>query len=305
MSFAKILRPSERTSNSKRNLNFDQHQLISVLYHDIFDYPLNSVELFKWKVGKKVVEFSQNRVRVETKLGYFFQKGRNNLVPKRLMREKVSKDKFEKARRVGDILTLLPSVKMVAVTGALAMNNSSKESDIDLMIIAEKGTLWVTRGVVWMLLKAFRFPLRIPGDKNEKDKLCLNIWLDSTDLAWSEKERNIFTAHEIAQVVPLVNKNGIYEKFLSKNSWIKDYWPNAVDIRNQELGIMNKGIRRKKSIIQYLIHNSLFIIRVLELMAFKLQYFYMKDKITRETITPTRALFHPVDWKKIVLSRLA
>ena len=43
----------------------------------------------------------------------------------------------------------------------------------------------------------------------------------------------------------------------------------------------------------------------LEKTAFKLQYLHMKNKITREVITPTRALFHPKDWGKIIMKKLA
>ncbi len=302
MSLVRILRSSKKTSVLKRNLG--PSKLASILYHDIFDYPLNSSELFKWKAGKLSKEFSRDEVRVESKLGYYFKKGRSNLVPKRLIREKVSKLKFQKARKVGNMLKYFPTVQMVAVTGALSMNNADEESDIDLMIVTKSGTLWMTRGVVWVLLKSLGISLRTPGDKNEKDKICLNIWLDEIDLAWIRKERNIFSAHEIAQVAPLVNKNETYEKFLFRNSWIKDYWPNAAEISSKEHVVSSKEHWCMK-LISPMLHSACYILQLIEKVAFRLQYFYMKDKITRETITPTRALFHPVDWKKIVLSRLS
>ena len=116
------------------------------------------------------------------------------------------------------------------------------------------------------------------------------MWLDESDLIWSRKERNIFTAHEIAQIVPLVNKKKTYEKFISKNSWLRDYWPNAVRIRKQ---------KREKSKM------NLFSLplKLLEPLAYKSQYLYMKRKMTREIATATRAVFHPVDWTEIVMSR--
>ena len=42
-----------------------------------------------------------------------------------------------------------------------------------------------------------------------------------------------------------------------------------------------------------------------EKMAFRIQYTYMQKKITREVVTPTRALFHPQDWGKVVFGRLS
>ena len=124
-------------------------------------------------------------------------------------------------------------------------------------------------------------------DKSQKDRLCLNIWLDESNLIW--REGNIYTAHEIAQIVPLANKDRTYEKFLYKNKWILDFWPNAVRIKPTKI----LSVKCCSPII-----------RLLEKIAYRLQYFYMKKKITRETVTPTRAIFHPEDWGQVVLDRL-
>jgi hypothetical protein len=45
-----------------------------------------------------------------------------------------------------------------------------------------------------------------------------------------------------------------------------------------------------------------FVLRTSNLIAFEIQYQHMKSKMTRETVTRTRALFHPHDWGKVVLN---
>lgn len=269
--------------------------IASLIYHDIFDYPLSSTELYRWKTKLKV---KSEKLKVENFRGYYFLKGKKKLVSKRLVQEKISLGKRKIAKKAVKIIKIVPTAKMVGITGALSMNNASEDSDIDLMIITSKKTLWTTRALVWITLKIFGISLRKPGERIEKDKLCLNIWLDKSDLKWKKKNRNIFTAHEIAQVVPLVNKDNTYEKFINENKWIKDYWPNAVNVKEQETGYKEQG---RKSLIP--IPYTL-IARLFEPFAYKLQFAYMKGKITRETITPTRALFHPVDWGRYVMSRL-
>jgi D-beta-D-heptose 7-phosphate kinase/D-beta-D-heptose 1-phosphate adenosyltransferase len=212
-----------------------REQIASVVYHDIFDFPLNSAELYKWKTGKEAIKNIKHKTPgIEYKRGYFYLRSRDKLISKRLVRDKISEEKMKLARKYGLIIKYIPSVKMVAITGALAMGNASEDSDIDLMIITSKRALWTTRLIIWSLLKTLGFPLRRPGDKHEKDKLCLNIWLDESDLLWQKKDRNIFTAHEIAQIVPLVNKDNSYESFISKNKWVGDYWPNAVSISSKK-----------------------------------------------------------------------
>lgn len=302
----KLSEKSSKFSNKDdfKSQRTDSNQLVSLVYHDIFDYPLNSSELFEWKVGQKLLKIKRQIAAVESSRGYYFLEGRKELVRKRKLRENISKEKRITAKKAARLIKIIPTVKMAGITGALAMNNASEASDVDLMIIAQKGYLWTTRGLVWILLKLMRRPIRRPNKKEEKNKLCLNIWLDESDLKWRKRDRNIYTAHEIAQIVPLVNKDNSYEKFISKNRWIKDFWPNAVEVTKLSSYQVN---RRKKDNFIYLVTQYLvnLVAKVIEKVAFRLQYAYMRKKITRETITPTRALFHPVDWSGLVLSRMS
>jgi len=48
---------------------------------------------------------------------------------KRLSREKNSAGKLFLARKSASVLTLVPGVEMVALTGSLAMNNAKPEAD--------------------------------------------------------------------------------------------------------------------------------------------------------------------------------
>ena len=275
------------STGSESSLNqLSEAEKLSIYYHNLFDYPLNFSDLIKWSAG---VHSGINNPApiINYKEGFYFLEGREGLIYKRVLRERTSRRKLKIAKRTGRILSLLPAVRMVAVTGSLAMNNSSDGSDIDLMIVTKKGNLWTTRLLVHLVLQALLIPVRRAGRRDERDKLCLNMWLDEGDVVW--RERNLYTAHEIAQIVPLVNKESTYEKFLFKNRWIFKFWPNAVKIVNYKLKT----------------ENSSRVLNIFELTAYKLQCLYMKSKVTREVVTPTRALFHPQDWGKVVLSRLS
>jgi len=196
----------------------------------------------------------------------------------RIRREKISRTKLLLASKAASFLENIPTIKFVGITGSLAMNNAEEASDIDLMLITKNRTLWTTRGIVLVFLKLFGFKLRRAGQKEEKDKLCLNLWLDEGDLEW--KDRNEFTAHEIVQIKPLINKNNTFEKFLFKNKWILDYWPNAVTISRFA------GSDSADS-------SKFNFVRSVEKLAFQFQYLYMKRKITNEIVRLTRAQFHP------------
>jgi hypothetical protein len=205
----------------------------------------------------------------------------------------VSEKKILIAKKASRILSLIPSIKMIAVTGSLAMENAEDKSDIDLMIITKSGALWSTRLFVYFVIYLFGIQKRNPGDKIQEDKLCLNMWMDENDLIW-RSPRNIYTAHEIAQIMPLANKDRTYEKFLFRNKWVLNFWPNSVKIENLRY-LTRDTVKIKKSRIGE---------NLLEKIVFKLQYIHMKAKITREVITKTRAIFHPNDIGKTVLTRL-
>jgi len=275
------------SDNSRRRELLNKTEKLSVLYHDIFDYPLTFAELIKWNSSENFSSRAPDK-QVSSRDGYYFLKGRESLIYKRGFRERISARKMEIVKKASKVLSLIPGIKMVAVTGSLAMKNSVEDSDIDLMIITEKGTLWTTRAIAYMVIHTFGLKVRKPNDLQEKDKLCLNLWMDESDLIWGKKDRNIYTAHEIAQILPLVNKEGTYEKFLYRNRWILKFWPNSVKIGNSDLKIVNSRARGA----------------FLEKIAYKIQLNHMKSKITKEKVTSTRAVFHPHDWGKVVLLRL-
>lgn len=265
----------------------------SVNYHNLFDYPLNFSEIIRWLPHVSFCNYGKQMIRFAHKNGFYYLKGREGLIYKRILRKRISAKKLEIAKSASKILSFLPGIKMVGVTGSLAMSNSTEDSDIDLMIITKAGNLWTTRLLTYFVLSTTHFVMRRPFDRNQKDKLCLNMWFDENDLVWQKKDRNIYTAHEIGQILLLVNRNKTYEKFLRCNRWILGFWPNSVKIVQLE----NKMENGKSE-------NGKYTSGLLEKLCYRLQYQHMKSKITREVVTPTRALFHPHDWGKVVLSRL-
>lgn len=254
----------------------------SIRYHDIFDYKLTKSELIKWQYKQGLPSFE----------------GKNQKSKRQLQREKYSKKKLVIAKKAAKLISKIPTVKFVGITGALAMMNADRDSDIDLLIITRINTLWTTRLLVYLFICLFRIQIRKPRNKQQKDRLCLNMWMDESDLIWDKKDRNIYTAHEIAQIVPLINKEKIYEKFIYLNRWVLNYWPNAVAISSKQQVVS----RKRKDIL----HATCYMLqRFFEYLAYKIQYWYMFRKITREVITKTRAIFHPNDWGKVVIKKLS
>jgi predicted nucleotidyltransferase len=286
----------------KPQLQLQSSQKAALYYHSIFNYPLTKSELFKWKLGKKdSLKIVNSELEICFRDNFYFLKEQAGMVAARLQRERISHKKLKIAKKASILLKKIPTIKFIGITGSLAMMNAKKSSDIDLMLITQKDTLWITRLLAYFALIVMRYALRHPDSKDEKDRLCLNIWLDEEDLVW--QKRNIFTAHELAQIIPLVNKDNTYERLLSKNKWILSYWPNSVKIRSINAETENKFEKLSSNNLNLNIISN-FVLHVSNFIAFKAQYLYMKPKITREVITPTRALFHPNDWTEKLKKKL-
>lgn len=263
-------------------------QMSAIFYHNLFGYPLSQMELVKWSGGDKLIINTAGK-RATCLNGYYFFEGSRQTLYKRLIKKNISASKTKIAIKALKVFSHIPTVKMVAITGSLAMENSKEDSDIDLMIVTKRGTLWLTRLVVILTLDVLRIPRRKPNEKDEKDRLCLNFWLDEDKMEWG-REKNAYTAHEIAQIKPILNKDLVYEKFISANSWGKDYWPAAAKWNNK--------VRPDKC------EKPGFAVVLMEKIARSLQSFYMRKKITREIISPSVAIFHPIDWSGLIVPLL-
>jgi len=146
---------------------------------------------------------------------YYTLRGREGIVEARKQRAEIAKRLWPKAVRYGRIIASLPFVWMVAVTGSLAMNNTAEDKDVDYMIVTAPNRLWTCRA---LSLLVARFA------KLEGVKLCPNYLV--TTNALELKERSLYVAHELAQMVPLSGLE-IYDEICHLNDWVNDYLPNA------------------------------------------------------------------------------
>jgi hypothetical protein len=113
------------------------------------------------------------------------------------------------------LIARLPFVRMVAVTGSLAMDNVNDNADLDYLIVTEPGRLWLCRALV---LALDRFA-RLRGVR-----LCPNYLVSQRSLSFTPQ--NIYIAHELAQMVPLAGMD-VYGEIRECNRWMEQFLPNA------------------------------------------------------------------------------
>lgn len=265
----------------------------TLLYANIFDYPLKKEEVWRFLISSKKIDkrnFEEQFLdkNISSKDRFYFLKGKQGLIKKRLQKERQSGAKIAYTIKILKPLFLFPTIKMIGISGSLAMLNSEKSEDIDIFIISRKDNLWTTRLFLITILKVMG-KYRERGSKNLENLFCLNMLIDEERLEFKKSERNLYLAHEIAQLRPLFQRDKIYEKFMSHNNWIKKYLPNIIAYK----------ISSEKNPFSPFLY--LFDTLKLEFLAKKIQINLMQKKIGKEKITDKVLAFHPRDRKKIVL----
>ena len=272
-------------------MSLSQAILATLAYHDIFNYPLTPEEIHRYLNKEATVSSIKRNLqglhsakKIGAHRGYYFLKTSPSIVPTRIRRSHFSQGKLKRARFYARLLKAIPVIKLIAVSGALAMANSHKKDDIDLVIVTSKNMLWTTRFLANLLLYPFK---RQPGSKDVSNRACLNIFIDEKD--FKIKNQNLYTAHEICQLKPLWDKGKTYSKLVEANRWIQGYIPNW-----QPAEVQSRGAKSKFQI-------SNFKFRIVENLLKNFQLWYMRSKVSTERIGETQLFFHPQDTQAQVL----
>ena len=265
----------------------------TLTYHDIFEYPLTLNEIHKFLIGEKAnlkqVELTVSDLKsakqIRERKGFFYLKNREKIVPTRLNHKKYSRVKQKKALFYSNILKLIPTLNLVAVSGALSMENSHKKDDIDLVLISAPKTMWTTRFLANLLLLPFK---RNFAGTNISDRACLNLFIDGQDL--KIHSQNLYTAHEICQMKLIWDRNNAYRHFLKANSWVKKFLPNwqPEKVESGKWEVESVGNPKKN-------------LSLIEILFKRFQLWYMRKKISTERIGQTQLFFHPANTQNYVM----
>jgi hypothetical protein len=198
----------------------EKEVLKPILYTDIFDYPLTFQEVYKFLEVettparvKAWLDQAVERGQLRLVDGFYSLADRPHLAVKRRERQKVSEVLWPRATYYGRWIAALPFVRLVAVTGALAVDNPRDGvDDIDYLIVTRPGRLWLCRALIILMVKY--------GHKKGV-QLCPNYLITENVLDFDD---DFFTAREVLQMKPLYGQQ-VYLEIINRNAWVARYFP--------------------------------------------------------------------------------
>lgn len=121
---------------------------------------------------------------------------------------------FQRNKIFLQLLSRIPFIKYMGLTGANAFESCSENDDIDLFVITKRSRLWIT----YLMIVLFS---KITG---KRKTFCVNYLLDENNM--QIKEQNYFTAVQLMHMIPLFDSE-LNNKLVRKNNWVTNYLPNA------------------------------------------------------------------------------
>ena len=194
----------------------------SVLYASLFDYPLTLAQLRQSLIESRVTPteilhaYSASpslQAAVEHRDGFFFPRGRADLIDERRQREARSRAFLRRHHLLLTLVCLIPYVRMAALSGSIAHLNLEGHGDLDLFIVTRGRRVWSVAVAVVVLAKLMR----------RRAIVCANYVVADSRLTLDEPD--LFTASQIVHLKPLVGRD-VFRAFVAANPFVARFYPN-------------------------------------------------------------------------------
>lgn len=193
-------------------------------YFDIFHYPLTCEEIFLFLQLKNISISKLHEalndlcdLNIVYRLNEFYSlRNDPSLAPKRLNRNKEAERFLPIAHAKAQLISRFPFVKSVMASGSLSKKCMDENSDIDFFIVTSGNRVWIVRLLMTLYKKILL--------GNSHKLFCINYYLDEDHL--SLPDQNVFTATELATLIPLTGLP-VYSRLQRANaSWVSQIFPN-------------------------------------------------------------------------------
>ena len=199
--------------------------LSTVAYRDIFDFPMTLDEIHRylhWQqcsvadVAETLAKTELCHGRLATDGRYYCLANREWTLDDRHVREARAEQKMQVALRIARLLSHLPHIRMIAITGSLAARNCYEGSDIDFFCVTSEGRMWQARALVLVVARW--------DAMTRKRGICANYFASTRAIEFDNQ--SMYIAQELSQMVPVYGHD-IYEQIRAQNGWTSRFLPNG------------------------------------------------------------------------------
>jgi hypothetical protein len=214
--------------------------LETIVYSDVFDFALTASEVQRWLRVAASLEDVEAVLRSEPLSAllsslspYVMLRGREELVEVRHRRLLSSRKLQRQARHYASLIARLPFVRMVALTGSLAVDSSEAGDDVDYLIVTAPGRVWLARTATMLVVRLAAL---------RGVTVCPNYVLSVAALELPCHEA--YTARELLQMAPLFGAE-VHRRMLAANGWWRDYLPNVEPVAMQPRDESGQSLLRR------------------------------------------------------------
>lgn len=237
--------------------SLEQSILRTLAYASVTKYPLTLVQLYNWLWHPPIgVDFSaycaeverlvdaQKIVRVHHR---YMLPGDESLVEEHAVHYLESWSKLRRARRFVRLLSYAPFVRGFTIVNTLALDNTRKDSDIDIAVIVHSGRLWTARFFTIAPLKLLRVR---PRKDATRDTICISFFVSDHDMCLESSANgpdDVFWRYRVSVYRPVweLRGSGTWQKFYEANAWLKKDLPFSQPVASDpHVEVHDRGLSR-------------------------------------------------------------
>jgi hypothetical protein len=207
----------------------------TLAYFDIFNHPLTLLELRRYlfftnqsatlaEIAAAVRGTGLSRF-IEQRDGFYMLTGRGECVAIRHHRYVLAQKKFAIAQLACRWLRLLGFVRGVAVCNSLGYSNATRESDVDVVIMATSTRLWLVR--LWAIIITTLLGIRLHSSV-KRDKVCLSFYItpEAQLASVAHQPVDIYLLYWLATLTPLYGAGAWQQWMDSQLPWASHWLPH-------------------------------------------------------------------------------
>lgn len=217
-------------TNSLHEDKLAEEILKTFAFFDTFNYPLTSFEV--WRLCRVKVDYLDIvdvlakeflSSRIDQVNGFHFFKGRENIINERREFSILAEEKMRRARFALKLWRLVPGLKGVALCNNFYYHSGS---DVDLLIITDKESLWLTRVLITLITHVAGLRM---DRKKIANQICLSFFISEEGLDLSPlmiPDGDPYFVYWFSFLDPLYD-DGVFKKLWEENEAIRQEIPNA------------------------------------------------------------------------------